>query len=153
MPLQFWYEDGTRGGDDNFHIRFDWNNGSIVTETADARALFDAAPGMLDPGTTQVQLTLDAARSKSSNSYPVADEDGPQIYNYAEDGNEVIETSLGEFESQVRIQQRAGSSRQTLFWTAPDLRHLPVRIEQRRNGETRLVFLLESLEWLGESDE
>ncbi len=147
-PLEFWFEDGTRRGNDNFHLLFDWDNGAIITEKSDVRVIFNATPGVLDRATSQVQVMLDAARSSDSHSYSVADEDGPQTYDYTEDGDEVIQTPYGEFKSHLHIQQRAGSSRQTLFWTSPQLRHLPVRIEQRRNGETRLVFLLESLEWL-----
>ncbi len=39
----------------------------------------------------------------------------------------------------------AGSSRTTWLWVAPELRFLPVRIEQRRDGEVQTAFKLVSV--------
>ncbi|MGI9257692.1 MAG: DUF3108 domain-containing protein [Gammaproteobacteria bacterium] len=137
-PIEFSYEDGTRGGDDSFNLDF----AALNIESPSARTL--------DPGALQVQIMLDAARSVGARKYRVIDADGEQLYNYSIEGTELVETALGTFNARIGMQQRDGSSRQTLIWTAPELNHLPVRIEQRRNGETRLEFRLLSLEWLDE---
>ena len=45
-PLEFWYEDGSRSGEDNLHIVFDWDRRVATVSTAAARrelALPDAA--------------------------------------------------------------------------------------------------------------
>ncbi len=137
-PIEFTYEDGTRGGDDSFNVDFAGLN-------ADS-----SRPPALDPGALQVQIMLDAARNAGARTYRVIDAEGEQLYNFSIEGTEPVETALGTFEARIGLQQREGSSRQTLIWTVPELDHLPVRIEQRRNGETRLEFRLMSLEWLGE---
>jgi hypothetical protein len=147
-PLRFWYEDGSRQGNENFHIRFDWDNGLAVAETSAEQHEFAVPHGTLDRGTMQVQLMLDVARTGSLSSYTLADDDGLRTYQYHRDGDVQLETSLGVLETQAFVQQREGSSRQTLLWTASELHHLPVRIEQQRNGETRTVFSLQSVEWL-----
>ncbi len=147
-PLRFWYEDGSRRGNENFHIQFDWDNGLAVAETNAQRHEFAVPHGTLDRGTMQVQLMLDVARTGSLSSYTLADDDGLRTYRYHRDGDVQLETSLGVLETQAFVQQREGSSRQTLLWTASELHHLPVRIEQQRNGETRTVFSLQSVEWL-----
>jgi hypothetical protein len=147
-PLRFWYEDGSRQGNENFHIQFDWDNGLAVAETSAERHEFAVPHGTLDRGTMQVQLMLDVARSGSLSSYTLADDDGLRTYQYHRDENVQLETSLGVLETQAFVQQREGSSRQTLLWMASQLHHLPVRIEQQRNGETRTVFSLQSVEWL-----
>ena len=149
-PLEFWYEDGSRQGNENFHIQFDWDNGLAVAETSTERHEFAVPRGTLDRGTMQVQLMLDVARTGSLGSYTLADNDGLRTYQYHRNGDVQLETSLGVVETQAFVQQRAGSSRQTVLWTASELHHLPVRIEQKRNGETRAVILLESVEWLGD---
>ena len=65
-----------------------------------------------------------------------------------DEADELIETPLGAYSTRAFVQERDGSSRQTFIWAAPDLNHLPLRIEQKRNGETRMVFLLESVDWV-----
>ena len=147
-PLEFWFEDGSRRGEDNFHIRFDWDNGIAITETAEGRKEFPLAHGTLDRGTMQVQLMLDMARHGALGSYTVLDEDGPRTYDYRADADALLETPFGSLSTQAFIQEREGSSRRELLWSAPELHYLPVRLEQERNGETRTMMLLESVEWL-----
>ncbi len=147
-PLEFWYEDGSRRGEDNFHILFDWDNGLAIAETEAGRQEFPIQHGTLDRGAMQVQLMLDMARSDQLGSYTLADEDGPRTYAYRAGANTLLETPFGNLETQAFIQERAGSSRQLLLWAAPELHYLPARIEQQRNGETQFVLLLESVEWL-----
>ncbi len=137
-PVQFSYEDGTRGSDDSFKLDFT----ALSHDAPDSAAL--------DPGALQVQIMLDAARDIGTRKYRVVDADGEQIYHYSIEGSEAVETALGTFDARMGLQQREGSSRQTLIWTAPELFHLPVRMEQRRNGETRLEFRLLSVTWLDE---
>ncbi len=147
-PLEFWYEDGSRRGEDNFHLLFDWDNGLAIAETEDGRKEFPIPHGTLDRGTMQVQLMLDMARSDQLGSYTLADEDGLRTYEYRAAADTLLETPFGILETRALIQERVGSSRRILVWAAPELHYLPARIEQQRNGETRTVMLLESVEWL-----
>ncbi len=147
-PLEFWFEDGSRRGHDNFHILFDWDNEVAVAETEEGPQEFPLAHGTLDRGTMQVQLMLDMAQPGSLGSYTLADDDGLTTYDYRADGDTLLETPYGSFSTQAYIQERAGSSRRLLLWAAPELHYLPVRIEQQRDGETRSVLVLESVEWL-----
>ena len=57
-------------------------------------------------------------------------------------------TGSGPSTTRVLTQQRAGSSRATWLWVAPELRFLPVRIEQRRDGEVQTAFELISVSGL-----
>lgn len=154
-PLEFWFEDGSRRGHDNFHILFDWDNEVTVAETEEGPQEFPLAHGTLDRGTMQVQLMLDMAQPGSLGSYTLADDDGPTTYDYHADGDTLleIETPLGTLSTQAFIQERAGSSRRLLLWAVPELHYLPARIEQQRNGETQSVLLLESVEWLNSAQD
>jgi hypothetical protein len=135
------------------HIVFDWKNGVATATTEEQTNEFSIEHGALDRGTMQVQIMLDMARSEPLGSYTLADEDGLKTYAYRADADERIETPLGEFATRAFIQERVGSSRQTLIWAAPELHHLPIRIEQKREGETRTVLLLESVDWLDTADD
>jgi len=57
-------------------------------------------------------------------------------------GTATLATRIGSLATRVLTQQRAGSSRVTSLWLASDLKFLPVRIEQRREGEVQTALTL-----------
>ncbi|HSG66146.1 MAG TPA: hypothetical protein VLD39_14140, partial [Gammaproteobacteria bacterium] len=63
-------------------------------------------------------------------------------YEYIDNGTATMVTDAGSFAPRVLSQQREGSSRANWLWVAPELHFLPVRIEQRRNGEVQTAFIL-----------
>jgi hypothetical protein len=147
-PLEFWYEDGSRSGEDNFHIVFDWERHVATVSTADGRRELASPEGTFDRGSAQVALMRDLAAGRTPSAYALADEDSVSTYEYTDGGTESLATDAGSFEARVLLQQRRGSSRVTRFWVAPELRFLPVRIEQRRNGEPHSAFTLVSVSGL-----
>ena len=150
-PLEYSYEDGSRRGDDNYSVVFDWDNG-VATTTVEGRTVqSELAPGTLDRGSMQVAVMLDM-RASSPDRYTLVDEDGVRVYEYSTDGEETLDTPLGTIVAQKFTQQRRGSSRRTIVWVNAELDYLPVRIEQQQNGATRTAFDLRSVEWLGEEE-
>ena len=141
-PLEFWYEDGSRSGEDNFHVAFDWERRVATVSTESGRREL-ALPAMaLDRGSLQVALMRDLALNGVPSTYSLADEDSVAEYAYTDNGSATIATGIGSVEARRLIQQRAGSSRTTELWMAPTLGFLPVRIEQRRDGEVQTAFEL-----------
>ena len=147
-PLEFWFEDGSRRGRDNVHIAFDWSEGVATATSEEQENQYLITQDTLDPGALQVQVMLDMARSASLGSYTLINGNGLRTYSYAAEADELTQTPLGEFSTHAFAQERVGSSRKILIWAAPKLHQLPVRIEQKRDGKTRVVFLLESVDWL-----
>jgi hypothetical protein len=146
-PLEFWYEDGSRKGEDNVHAVFDWDAGTVII-AAERHTQLTLQPGVLDRGSMQVAVMRDMASSAMPGPYVLADEDALKTYEYALEGEERTSTPLGELTTLRYRQQRQGSSRSTALWVAPQLKYLPVRIEQVRDGETDTVFVLESVQGL-----
>ncbi len=148
VPLEFWYQDGSRRGEDNLHTRFDWVRGLAFT-TSDGRSTeLQLQPGILDRGSIHVAFMLDMLSSAGPGGYAVADGDSVKLYAYSLDGTQVLNTALGSIETQAFTRQRQGSSRGLLLWVAPQLSFLPVRMEQQKNGRTEMVFILQSVEGL-----
>jgi hypothetical protein len=144
-PLEFWHEDGSRSGEDNLHIVFDWERRIATVSGAEIRrelALPDAA---LDRGSLQVALMRDLASNGAPRSYHLADEDSVAEYAYTDNGTATLATGVGSVATRVFTQKRTGSSRETWLWAAPEMRFLPVRIEQRRDGEVQTAFELVSV--------
>jgi len=147
-PLEFWYEDGSRKGEDNVHAVFDWDAGTVAI-AAERRSELALQPGVLDRGSMQVAVMRDMASSAMPGPYVLADEDALKTYEYVLEGEERTQTPLGELTTLRYRQQRQGSSRSTALWVAPQLEYLAVRIEQIRDGEADTVFVLESVQGLG----
>lgn len=145
QPLEFWYEDGSRSGDDNVHIVFDWQRSIATVGTADGRREIALRAGALDRGSLQAALMRDLAAARRPERYELADEDSIASYVYADNGTATIETGAGSHEAHILTQQREGSSRATWLWVAPALKFLPVRIEQRRGGEVQTAFTLQNV--------
>ena len=147
-PLEFWYEDGSRSGEDNVHITFDWDRRVATVSDAETRRELALPAAALDRGTLQVALMRDLAATGAPRTYTVADEDSVSDYEYADNGTATTATGIGPLETRALTQQRAGSSRTTWLWVAPELRFLPVRIEQRRDGEVQTAFTLVAVDGL-----
>lgn len=141
-PLEFWYEDGSRSGEDNVHIAFDWDRRLATVTGAETRREMALPASALDRGTLQVALMRDLSTTGAPRTYSLADEDSVIDYEYTDNGTATTTTGIGPVETRVLAQQRAGSSRTTWLWVAPELRFLPVRIEQRRDGEVQTAFVL-----------
>lgn len=149
VPLRYSYRDGTRKGDDDVSIEFDWSRQRAVATGADSTTVMTISDGVLDRASLQTALMRDLeSRSGLHEHYSLADDESVTEYDYAVTGTETIETGTGEVEALVLEQSREGSSRITRLWMAPALRFLPIRIEQRRDGEAHTAFLLESVEGL-----
>jgi hypothetical protein len=142
QPVEFWYEDGSRSGEDNFHIVFDWQRRAATVSNADARREFALPDGALDRGSLQVALMRDLAATGAVRNLRFLDEDGVVEYEYIDGGTATTATGIGSVPTRVLTQQRTGSSRVTSLWVAPERKFLPVRIEQRRDGEVQTAFEL-----------
>lgn len=147
-PVEFWYEDGSRSGEDNVHVVFDWDRGIVTFNSAEARREMAVPKGAVDRGTLQVARMRDFASPNVPNSYTIVDDDSVAEYEYTDNGTATITTTAGSRMTRVFTQQRPGSSRTTQLWVAPDMQFLPVRIEQRRNGEVQTALVLVSVDGL-----
>ena len=149
-PEQFWYEDGSRSGEDSFQMAFDWQRRVATVSSAEARRELALPETVLDRGTLQVALMRELAATGAVHTLRLADEDGLVEYEYTDNGTATMPTGLGPVATRVLTQQRVGSSRVTSLWVAPELRFLPVRIEQRRDGEVQTAFELISVKGLSD---
>ena len=147
-PLEYWYEDGSRSGEDNWHLVFDWERRVATVTTMEARRELAVPDAALDIGTLKAAVMRDLAARGAPGPYEIADEDSVGTYEYTDSGPATLQTGVGSLETHVFVQRRAGSSRSTWLWAAPKLGFLPVRVEQRRNDEVQTSFLLQSVNGL-----
>ncbi len=144
-PLEFWYEDGSRNHDGNVHIVFDWEKKTATTSSKHGRKEFAIQPGALDDGTLQVALMHDLATTGKPGHYLRTDEDSITEYVYQDQGDAQTATGMGKLKTHAYNQQRQGSNRVNWIWALPDMKFLPARIEQRKDGEVNSAFTLQSV--------
>ena len=144
-PLEFWYEDGSRNHDGNVHIVFDWQRKVATTTSKHGRKEFAIQPGAVDSGTIQVALMHDLATTGKPGRYLLTDEDSVTEYAYQDQGDAQTATGIGKLKTHAYNQQRQGSSRVNWIWLLPDMKFLPARIEQRKDGEVNSAFTLKSV--------
>ena len=147
-PLEYWFEDGSRSGDDNWHLVFDWQRRVATVTTMEARREIAVPDVALDIGTLKAAVMRDMAVKGAPGPYQIADEDSVGTYEYTDSGPATLQTGVGSLETQLFVQHREGSSRSTWLWVAPTLDFLPVRIEQRRNDEVQTSLLLQTVNGL-----
>ena len=145
-PSEFFYEDGTRRGEESFYTAFDWPKNRAITIARGQRSDLEVQPGVLDRATMYVALMRNLASGEAPRTYRLADDDTIKTYSYSRNGQETISTSVGTFATEVLAQQREGSSRRLLLWLAPELGFLPVRMEQHENGRPDSISVLEHVE-------
>lgn len=146
VPQRFTHEDGSRKGEDNHTIEFDWNNASAAVSGDGFSRDIELQRGVLDRGSLQVALMHTLAAGQQPGAFSVLDEQSVDEYLYEFEGEHTIETELGNIEVLRYRQQRNGSSRYTLIDLAPSLDYIPARIEQIRDGESRSAFTIEAFE-------
>jgi hypothetical protein len=144
-PLEFWYEDGSRNGDGNVHLVFDWQRKVVTTNSKHGRKEFAIQPGALDQGTLRVALMRDLATTGKPGRYLLTDEDSITEYVYQDQGETQTATGMGKLKTHAFNQQRQGSNRVNWIWMLPDMKFLPARIEQRKDGEVNSSFTLKSV--------
>jgi len=143
-PVEFWYEDGSRKGEDNVHVAFDWDKRVAVVEGEGGPREVTLEDASFDRGSMQVALMRDLMLTGQPGLYRLAD-DAAKSYQYVDNGEAMTDTGVGTLATRAFVQQREGSSRSTWLWVAPELSYLPARIEQRKNGEVTTAFKLVSV--------
>lgn len=148
-PLEFWHEDGSRKGENDVHVTFDWPRHIAVVSDKNGRREIRIEDGTVDRGCIQVALMRDLIMAgKPQASYLMADGDSVSPYEYVDSGETTTKTGLGDLKTRAFVQHRENSSRTTTLQMAPSLSYLPARIEQSKNGELQTAFTLESVEGL-----
>ncbi|MEI8297459.1 MAG: DUF3108 domain-containing protein [Pseudomonadota bacterium] len=150
-PRRYQLNDGSSDGDKATDFSYD-TAANRVTGTADGKPLDMAIDaGTQDVTSIRAALMVDLGAGREPSEYAMIDGRQIKYYVYTRIGTARIPTALGEMDTVIFSSARKGSDghgRVWQYWYAPSLDWLPVRIEQREDGNTRMTFVLRSLKWL-----
>jgi hypothetical protein len=149
IPAQFTAEDGAGSSSRDQKLDFDWNR-ARVTGTFERKPVdLPTQPGLLDSLSVQVALMLELMAGRTPQRFVLVDKGRIKEYAYTYEGNEVLRTAVGEQRALIYRSSRAGSNKSTVFWCAPNLGYLPLKVERRDGKSVEATLILKSLEFGG----
>ena len=150
-PLHYKLDDGTSKHADDAEFRYDWEHGRVAGTVRGAALDLATAPGLQDVMSIRAAPMVDLLAGRELHEYAMLDGREIKHYVYSRGGTEKIKTALGEVDTVIVNSDRKGAGghgRMWRYWYAPSLNWLPVRIEQREDGQARMVLTVRSLKWL-----
>jgi hypothetical protein len=145
VPLHFLTDDGSSDTRRDSDVRFDWQAGR-ATGTAEGRKV-DAAlvPGLQDTLSVQIALINELVSGRTPTSFELLDRDEVKTYQYIAEGHERITTAMGTHDTVKYRSRRPDSDRSTVFWCAPDLGYLPLKVERHKGSKIEWAMSLTQL--------
>ena len=150
-PLGYRLDDGTSAHKDNVELAYLRSRGRITGSSRGAAVDLPLEPGTQDVMSIRLATPVDLLAGREPADYPMVDGSELKHFVYRRVGPQRIRTALGELDTIVFTSERKGADardRTWRYWFAPSLGWLPVRIEQRQEGRTRLEFEVRALRWL-----
>jgi len=150
-PLRYKLDDGTSKHGDDAEFRYDWEHGRVAGTVRGAALDLATAPGLQDVMSIRAAPMVDLLAGRELHEYAMLDGREIKHYLYKRGRPEKIKTALGEVDTVIVDSDRKGAdshARMWRYWYAPSLNWLPVRIEQREDGQARMILTVRSLKWL-----
>lgn len=126
---------------DSMKIDFLPSSKLIKTKKGDKARSFAWEAGVLDELNAELQIREDLKNSALKSSYPLADAKEIENRRFVRQGNENIKTPYGTFNTVKVIIQHKKPERNTVFWLAPKLDYLPVKVTHN-DGKSSYGLLL-----------
>ena len=142
------------GGLDQVNVPSEWQdamdfvapeleaNGTTPTGQAVDVAL---QPGLQDSLSVQLALIHELLAGRTPETFVMLDRDEIKDYLYTAEGKERVKTALGEHDTVRYRSRRPNSDRSTMFWCAPDLGYLPVKVERHKGSKIEWSMTLATL--------
>lgn len=123
-------------------IAFDWVQHVAHSEyRGKTKNLKLTSSEVTDPFLAQLKLSLRVSNGMKTGKFPVLNRNKFDTYHLQVTHVENVAVPAGKFEA-VRVERSdPDSSRKTIFWLAPTLHYVPVKMEQFKDGDS--VFRLE----------
>ena len=125
----------------NVTVKFDWQKNQITNSINGDSWKMAATEGILDKLLYQLFIMLDLKQGKSTLTYQIADGGKEKNYIFEVVGEEEIDTKLGKLNTVKLKRMRTDSDRESIFWSAPDMHYLPVKIEITDDDEKTVVII------------
>ncbi|HYW03903.1 MAG TPA: DUF3108 domain-containing protein [Gammaproteobacteria bacterium] len=145
LSYQFVHHNGDKA--DRRSVRFDWENDTAVSRKDGKTRHLKVPPGTVDQMVLQLAVMRDLADGRDEMSYKLVSDNELKTYHFAVKGRERVHTSAGTFYT-LRVERTRDPDKTTVFWCAPKLDYLPVKMLQQKKGGAAIRLELESIQGL-----
>jgi hypothetical protein len=132
QPLSYRADDAAGRNSRSINIQYDWTGNKITGTDSDQKIDMALKPGVQDDSSLQIALMHDLLAGKVPTTVSIYDKSGIRDYQFTQTGTETLHTAMGEIPTVIYKSQRTGSPRYNLYWCAPSLGFLPLKVEQKR---------------------
>lgn len=140
-PLRYHHRRRGVGAERRIDIVFEWPKMRVRNVIDGDPWTMTVPAGTFDKHAVLLAVIEDLAGGTLQDDYAIADGGMLKRYRFVLDGRETVDTPAGRFETVIVRRRRDARTHGTDFWHAPQLGHLPVRIE-RTSGDGDLYRLL-----------
>ena len=141
LPEQYRGDDGTSATNRDVDLHFDWRARRVTGVYEDAPVDMAIEPGVHDDMSIQIALMNELLRGQVPKSFRLVDSNITKEYAYSLVETVSLNTPLGMQRTQVYRSQKVGSASSVLYWCAPDLGYLPLKVE-RHDGHDKVEWAL-----------
>jgi uncharacterized protein DUF3108 len=132
QPLSYRADDAAGRNSRGLNIKYDWANNKITGTDSGQTIDMALKPGVQDDSSLQIALIHDLLAGKVPTTVSIYDKTGIRDYQFTQTGTETLHTPMGDIPTVVYKSQRTTSPRYNLYWCAPSLGFLPLKVEQKR---------------------
>lgn len=123
------------------NILFDWKKCLAHSTYRGDKATIKIPRDASDPFLAQLKLSQRVAKGMTEGAFTVINRNKLDVYHLRVTGKAAVVVPAGGYKT-IRVERsEPGSSRKTIFWLAPKLNYVPVKVEQLKDGDS--VFRLE----------
>lgn len=141
LPEQYRGDDGTKATGRDVDLHFDWRTRRVSGVYEDTAVDLPIEPGVHDDMSIQIALMIELLRGQVPKSFRLVDRNLTKDYAYSLVETVTLDTPLGPQRTQVYRSQRVGSASSVLYWCAPELGFLPLKVE-RHDGHDKVEWAL-----------
>ncbi|MBU3847385.1 MAG: DUF3108 domain-containing protein [Candidatus Acinetobacter avistercoris] len=110
------------------NIKFNPSAKTITTSKDKENRSFAWKAGVLDELNAELQIREDLKSSGLKSTYWLADAKEVEARKFIKQGNEQVKTNYGTFDTVKVVMKHDKPGRETIFWLAPKLDYLPVKV-------------------------
>lgn len=133
-PLRYRFDDGTRSVERDVTLQFDWRAGRVTGISEKEPVDVAVVSGLQDAASSQAFVQWRLQGGAEPGIVAMIEKDKVKYYRYTLLRRERLKTDIGVLDTVVYRSARDGSSRENLFWYAPQFGYVIVKAEQRRDG-------------------
>lgn len=146
VPQRFTTDEGTGTAGNEQKLDFDWKRGRVTGIFERKPVDLPTQPGLLDSQSVQVALMSELLAGRTPQRFVLVEKGRIRDYIYATERTETLRTDIGEHRTVVYRSSRLGSDKSTLFWCAPELGYLPLKVERRDGRSVDFTLTVKTLQ-------